>query len=107
MNPACVSKRLSLGAALLLAGAAAVAQTPGGINRNPVYRESLPPTSPALPDPRDSSTRPVEPPAQLPTDGRSVLATPPVPQAPASAPASALSPPVPGASAPASNPPAR
>ncbi|MDP1742273.1 MAG: hypothetical protein Q8M51_12160 [Polaromonas sp.] len=95
-----MSRRLSLGAVLLLAAAAAVAQVPGGINRNPVYRESLPPAPPVLPDPRDSSTRPTEPPAQLPTDGRSVLATPPAPQAPASA----ASPALPGASAPVSNP---
>ncbi|MGC1173941.1 hypothetical protein [Polaromonas sp.] len=79
-------------AALLLAGGAALAQdtttTPGPrINRNPVYRENLPPAPPVEPDSRDSTTRPVQPPEQAPADGRSVLTTPPAPQTPASAPA--------------------
>jgi hypothetical protein len=83
---------LPLLAALWLAGGAALAQdttpTPGPrINRNPVYRENLPPAPPGAPDTRDSTTRPVQPPEQPPADGRSVLTTPPAPQAPASAPA--------------------
>lgn len=83
---------LPLLAALLLAGGAALAQdttpTPGPrINRNPVYRQNLPPAPPVEPDSRDSTTRPVQPAEQPPADGRSVLTTPPAPQAPASAPA--------------------
>ena len=70
--------------ALLLGSGLAAAQnqlsTPG-INRNPAFREQLPPNpvpppdprdtvvpSPAPGDPRDSDTRPVLPPAS--TDGR-------------------------------------
>lgn len=60
---------------------------PGRINRNPVYRESLPPAPPMPPDSRDSTTRPVEPPEQVPADGRSVVEGVPAPQRPASAPA--------------------
>lgn len=83
---------LPLLAAVLLAGGTALAQdtttTPGPrINRNPVYRQNLPPAPPVEPDSRDSTTRPVQPPEQPPADGRSVLTTPPAPQAPVSAPA--------------------
>lgn len=83
---------LPLLAALWLAGGAALAQdttpTPGPrINRNPEYRQNLPPAPAVPPDARDSTTRPVQPPEQPPADGRSVLTTPPAPQAPASAPA--------------------
>jgi hypothetical protein len=78
---------LPLLAALLLVGGTALAQdTPGPrINRNPVYRENLPPAPPVEPDPRDSTTRPVLPPEQPPADGRSVL-TPPASETPAVAP---------------------
>lgn len=76
---------------LLLTGGMALAQDtaplPGRINRNPVYRESLPPAPPVPPDTRDSTTRPVQPPEQVPSDGRSVVEGAPTPQAPASAPA--------------------
>lgn len=70
--------------ALLLGSGLATAQSQPaapGINRNPVYREQLPPTplpapdvrdtvvpNPGPGDPRDSDTRPVQPPAS--TDGR-------------------------------------
>jgi hypothetical protein len=80
---------LLLTAAGLLGSSAALAQDSTAsprINRNPEFRNQLPPAPPVLPDPRDSSTRPAEPPAQLPADGRSVLVTPPA--TPASAPAS-------------------
>jgi hypothetical protein len=90
-HSACSRSLLPLLAALWLAGGAALAQdttpSPGRINRNPVYRDSLPPAPPVPPDTRDSTTRPVQPPEQPPADGRSVLTTPPAPQAPASAPA--------------------
>jgi len=78
---------LPLLAALLLAGGTALAQdTPGPrINRNPVYRENLPPAPPVEPDPRDSTTRPVLPAEQPPADGRSVLTTPPASETPAPA----------------------
>ena len=50
---------------LLLASGFAAAQSdspqPDRINRNPVFRESLPPAPPAPPDPRDSTSRPVLP----------------------------------------------
>ena len=86
---------LPLLAVLLLAGGAALAQdtapSPGRINRNPVYRESLPPAPPVPPDARDSTTRPVQPPEQVPADGRSVVEGAPAPQPPASAPAPAAS----------------
>lgn len=76
----------------------------GGINRNPVFRDNLPPGPGAPPDvrdtvlpamgavdPRDSTTRPVISPAT--NDGRSVLipgtaAQAPLPAAAASAPVS-------------------
>lgn len=85
--------------ALWLAGGAALAQVappadppvPGPrINRNPEFRRNLPPAPPAppvAPDPRDSTTRPVQPAEQPPADGRSVVLPLPGPQAPASAPA--------------------
>lgn len=82
--------------ALWLAGGAALAQgappadppVPGPrINRNPEFRQNLPPSLPVEPDPRDSTTRPVQPAEQPPADGRSVLLPLPGPQAPASAPA--------------------
>lgn len=76
---------------LLLMGGMALAQDtqplPGRINRNPVYREGLPPAPPAPPDSRDSTIRPVQPPEQVPADGRSVVEGVPAPQQPASAPA--------------------
>jgi hypothetical protein len=76
---------------LLLTGGMALAQDPaplpGRINRNPVYRESLPPAPPAPPDTRDSTTRPVQPPEQVPADGRSVVEGVAPPQRSASAPA--------------------
>lgn len=75
---------------LLLAGGAALAQDPTQsprINRNPAYRETLPPAAPVPPDVRDSTTRPVQPPEQVPTDGRSVVEGVPAPQPAASAPA--------------------
>ncbi|WP_341922460.1 hypothetical protein [Polaromonas sp. YR568] len=83
---------LSLG----LAGGAALAQAappadppaPGPrINRNPEFRRNLPPAPPVTQDPRDSTTRPVQPAEQPPADGRSVVLPQPGPQAPASAPA--------------------
>lgn len=83
-------KTSSLVLALLLGSGLAAAQNPPpapGINRNPAYREQLPPNpvpppdardtvvpNPGPGDPRDSDTRPVQP-----------LASP---EAPASAPAS-------------------
>ncbi|MES2244449.1 MAG: hypothetical protein V4639_16370 [Pseudomonadota bacterium] len=79
-----------------LAGGAALAQVsppadppvPGPrINRNPEFRRNLPPTPPVAQDPRDSTTRPVQPAEQPPADGRSVVLPLPGPQAPASAPA--------------------
>ena len=93
---------------LLLGSGWAAAQTtpaPGGlVNRNPVFRDNLPP-EPRTPqdirdavlppagtaDPRDSTTRPVTSPSAN-TDGRSVLlpgtaAQTPVPAPAASAPA--------------------
>lgn len=77
---------------LLLTGGMALAQDntvplPGRINRNPVYREGLPPAPPVPPDSRDSTIRPVQPPEQVPADGRSVVEEPPAPRQPASAPA--------------------
>ncbi|MBA4328691.1 MAG: hypothetical protein C0428_10730 [Polaromonas sp.] len=70
--------------ALLLGSGLAAAQNQApapGINRNPAYREQLPPNpvppsdprdtvvpNPGPGDPRDSDTRPVQPPAS--TDGR-------------------------------------
>lgn len=107
-----MNKRLHFLTGLLLGGllltsswvAAQIDPTlPGGlINRNPVFRETLPPGPGAPPDvrdtllpatgaadPRDSSTRPVISPSA--TDGRSV----PVPGTAAQAP-----PPAPAASAP-------
>ncbi|WP_139351848.1 hypothetical protein [Polaromonas sp. A23] len=76
---------------LLLTGGMAPAQDttplPGRVNRNPVYREGLPPAPPVPPDTRDSTTRPVQPPEQVPADGRSVVEGAPAPQPPASAPA--------------------
>lgn len=73
---------------LLLAGGAALAQDSAPrINRNPAYRETLPPAPPVPPDVRDSTTRPVQPPEQVPTDGRSVVEGVPAPQPAASAPA--------------------
>lgn len=78
---------LALGATLaLLAGPAALAQTAGtppapvaspgavrvpaepsnnSMNRNPVFRAQLPDYTPPPPDPRDSSTRPVQPPGSF------------------------------------------
>lgn len=79
-----------------LAGGAALAQVsppadlpaPGPrINRNPEFRRNLPPAPPVAQDPRDSTTRPVQPAEQPPADGRSVVLPLPGPQAPASAPA--------------------
>lgn len=80
---------LPLLAALLLAGGTASAQDAPSprVNRNPVYRGSLPSAPPVEPDPRDSTTRPVMPAEQPPADGRSVVLPLPGPQAPASAPA--------------------
>jgi hypothetical protein len=81
--------------ALLLASGAALAQNGAPvpsprINRNPEFRENLPPGPPVAPDPRDSSKRPVQPPGQLPNDGRSVLQPgEAAPQLPPSGPASA------------------
>jgi hypothetical protein len=75
---------------LLLAGGAALAQDTTSaprINRNPAYRETLPPAPPVPPDVRDSTTRPVQPPEKVPADGRSVVEGVPAPQPPASAPA--------------------
>ncbi|MDI1274942.1 hypothetical protein [Polaromonas sp.] len=80
-------KNSSLLLALLLGSGLAAAQnqppTPG-INRNPAYREQLPPNpvpppdardtvvpNPGPGDPRDSDTRPVSPPAV--TDGRETV----------------------------------
>ncbi|MDI1271154.1 MAG: hypothetical protein PSV40_18875 [Polaromonas sp.] len=90
--PRCSASLLPLFAALLLAGGAALAQdntpVPGPrINRNPEFRQNLPPAPPVEPDPRDSTTRPVQPAEQPPADGRSVVLPLPGPQAPASAPA--------------------
>ena len=48
-----------------------------GINRNPVYRSQLPDYTPPPPDPRDSSTRPVQPPGSF--DERDTLLRPGVP----------------------------
>lgn len=45
------------------------------INRNPVYRAQLPDYTPAAPDPRDSSTRPVQPPDSV--DPRDTVLQPP------------------------------
>jgi len=75
---------------LLLVGGVALAQDTAPaprINRNPAYRETLPPAPPVPPDVRDSTTRPVQPPEQVPADGRSVVEGAPAPQLPASAPA--------------------
>lgn len=75
---------------LVLAGGAALAQDTAPaprINRNPAYRETLPPAPPVPPDVRDSTTRPVQPPEQVPADGRSVVEGVPAPRPPASAPA--------------------
>lgn len=79
-----MSKTSSLFLALLLGSGLAAAQNQPpapGINRNPAYREQLPPNpvpppdvrdtvvpNPGPGDPRDSDTRPVLPPAA--TDGR-------------------------------------
>jgi hypothetical protein len=78
---------------LLLMSGMALAQDstvplPGRINRNPVYRESLPPAPPVPPDSRDSTIRPVQPPEQVPSDGRSVVEGVPAPLPPSSAPIS-------------------
>lgn len=81
---------------LWLVGSAALAQgSPSSdppvasprINRNPEFRRNLPLAPPVTVDPRDSTTRPVRPAGQPPTDGRSVVLPLPAPQAPASAPA--------------------
>jgi hypothetical protein len=45
------------------------------INRNPVYRTQLPDYTPAPPDPRDSTTRPVQPPDSV--DERDTVPQPP------------------------------
>ena len=97
-------RAFALGAALaLLPGAAALAQTAGAppapvaspgavrapaeplknpINRNPVYRAQLPDYTPPPPDPRDSSTRPVEAPTSF--DQRDTIVELPAPAASAS-----------------------
>jgi hypothetical protein len=77
--------------ALLLASGVAAAQNQPpapGINRNPAYRDQLPPNpvpppdardtvvpNPGPGDPRDSDTRPVQPPASR--DGRDAPLAPP------------------------------
>lgn len=89
----------ALGATLaLLAGPWALAQTAGApstpsapvtttpgpttapanpINRNPAFRAQLPDYTPPPPDPRDSSTRPVQPPGSF--DERDTVLRPGVP----------------------------
>ncbi len=79
---------LAGGAALAQASPPADPPVPGPrINRNPEFRRNLPPAPPVAQDPRDSTTRPVQPAEQPPADGRSVVLPLPGPQAPASAPA--------------------
>lgn len=79
-----MTRTLPLLLALCLGSGLAAAQSPlaaPGINRNPAYREQLPPNpvpppddrhtvvpNPGPGDPRDSDTRPVQPPASR--DGR-------------------------------------
>jgi hypothetical protein len=54
------------------------------VNRNPVYRAQLPDYTPPPPDPRDSSTRPVQPPGSF--DERDTVLRPGVPASAARSP---------------------
>ena len=93
-----MSRTSSIVVALLLGSGLAAAQNQPpapGINRNPAYRDQLPPNpvppadprdtvvpNPGPGDPRDSDTRPVQPPASR--DGRDAPVAPPTSTGPTS-----------------------